>query len=323
MVTSRSSAGVRKKLKNSWSSLFQKAHAVEDAAFGGMADEAFRGLVKRFVAEAEGSKMHGHECFCFELDEGVEGLLRVHVDISFRGGVIGSYWQEGDFHWQALADLAEAIEVGAVATMENRASCILDMESPEPTVRVVQHAGAPMPGWRECDFQSAEFEGLPVFQFLHMVEAKAMNEATDIFRHKDGLVTRHGAQRLTVQMVEMGMRHQHKINVRQVVDFHAGLLDALDDFQPLCPVGINEHAVLGRLDEERGVANPSDADLAMLEFGKDRLQASAFALGEEGWNDDFREEIPLVPSAAELHVHMVLGLAFCGDFSLDELPDHA
>jgi hypothetical protein len=30
-----------------------------------------------------------------------------------------------------------------------------------------------------------------------------------------------------------------------------------------------------------------------------------------------------VPSAAELHVHMVLGLASCGDFSLDELADHA
>jgi hypothetical protein len=71
------------------------------------------------------------------------------------------------------------------------------------------------------------------------------------------------------------------------------------------------------------MADPSDADLAMLEFGKDGLHASAFAFGEKGWNDDFREEVPLVPSAAELHVHMVLGLVSCGDFSLDELPDHA
>jgi hypothetical protein len=30
-----------------------------------------------------------------------------------------------------------------------------------------------------------------------------------------------------------------------------------------------------------------------------------------------------MPSAAEFHVHMVLGLSSCGDFSLDELPDHA
>jgi hypothetical protein len=30
-----------------------------------------------------------------------------------------------------------------------------------------------------------------------------------------------------------------------------------------------------------------------------------------------------VPSAAELHVHMVLGFASCGDFSLDELRNHA
>jgi hypothetical protein len=77
------------------------------------------------------------------------------------------------------------------------------------------------------------------------------------------------------------------------------------------------------LDEEGGVADPSDADLAMLEFGKDRLHASAFAFREKGWNDNFREEVPFVPSAAELHVHMVLGLVSCGDFLLDELPDHA
>jgi hypothetical protein len=30
-----------------------------------------------------------------------------------------------------------------------------------------------------------------------------------------------------------------------------------------------------------------------------------------------------VPTAAQLHVDMVLGLAFEGYFSLDELPDHA
>ena len=288
-----------------------------------MADEPFRRLVEWFVAEAEGAKMHGHESFRLELDEGIDGLLRVHVDIAFRGGVVGSYWQKGDFHRQALADLAEAIEVGAVATMKNRASCILDMESTKPTVRVVQNAGAPMAGRCECDFESAEFEGLPVLQFLHMVEAEAVNKATDIFRHKNGLVTRHGAQRLAVQMVKMGMRDQHKIDGRQVVDFHAGLLDAFDDFQPLCPVGINEHAMLGCLDEEGGVADPSDADLAMLEFGKDGLHALALAFREKRRNDHFREEIPLVPSAAEFHVHMVLGFASCGDFSLDELRNHA
>jgi hypothetical protein len=57
------------------------------------------------------------------------------------------------------------------------------------------------------------------------------------------------------------------------------------------------------------MADPSDADLAMLEFGKDRLHTTAFAFGKKGGDHDFREEIPLVPSAAELHVHMVLGLA--------------
>ena len=314
---------MRKKLKNSGISFFEKAHAVEDVALGSVADEPLGRLVERFVAQTEGSEMHRNKSFCFELDKCVDGLLRVHVDISFRGGVVGPYRQECDFHRQTLANLAEAIEVGAVATMENRASCILDMKSTESTVRVVEHAGAPMAGRGERDLQSAEFKGLPVLQLLHMIEAKTMDEAADILRNEDGLVAGHGTQRLAVQMVKMGMRDQHKVNGWQVVDFHARLLDALDNFQPFGPIGIDEHAVLGSLNEERSMADPSDADLPMLKLGKDRLHATAFTLGKQGGDHDLREEIPLVPSAAELHVHMVLGLASCGDFSLDELSHHA
>jgi hypothetical protein len=312
-----------KKLKNSRSSFFQKAHAVEDAAFCCMADEPLGWLVERFVAETEGSEMHRDKSFCLELDECVDGLLRVHVDIALCRGVVGSDWQEGNFHRQALAYFAKAIEIGAVATVKNRPPGILDVKAPEAAVRVVEHAGPPMAGRGERDLQSAEFKGLPVLQLLHMVESKTMDEAADILRNEDGLVAGHGTQRLAVQMVKMGMCDQHKVNGWQVVDFHAGLLDALDNFQPFGPVGIDEHAVLGSLNEERGMADPSDADLPMLKLGKDRLHATAFTLGKQGGNHDLREEIPLVPSAAELHVHMVLGLASCGDFSLDELSHHA
>jgi len=79
-----------KKLKNSGSSLFQQTHAVEDVALGGVAYEALGWFVERFVTQAEGAEMHGHESFCLELEEGVDRLLGIHVDIALGRGVVGS-----------------------------------------------------------------------------------------------------------------------------------------------------------------------------------------------------------------------------------------
>ena len=145
----------------------------------------------------------------------------------------------------------------------------------------MQHARAPVAGGSESHLERAEFIRLPVAQFLHMVEAETVDETADIFGDDNRLVAGDGAECLAVEMVKVGMGHQHEVDCWQVVDFHAGLLDAFDDFEPLGPVGIDEHAVLGSLNEERGMADPSDADLPMLELGKDRLHATALPLGEQ------------------------------------------
>lgn len=246
-----------------------------------MADEALGRFVEGFVTEAEGAEMHWHESFCIELDEGIDRLLWVHVDIALCRGVVGSNGQEGNFHRQALADFREAFKIGAVPTMENRAPGILDMKSAESPVRVVQDTRAPVAGRRERDLERAEFIRLPVAQFLDMLEAETVNEAADIFGNDDGLVAGDGAECLAVEMVKVRMGHQHEVDCREVVDFHAGLLDAFDDFQPLRPVGIDEHAVLGCLDEKRGVADPCDTNLAGLEFREDWFDTAAFPLGEQ------------------------------------------
>ena len=72
------------------------------------------------------------------------------------------------------------------------------------------------------------------------------------------------------------------------------------------------------------MADPGEAKLAGGEFGEAGLGAVAFALGEEGGDDDLGEEVALVPTGTEAHVHMVVRLArAAGDFFLDEIPDHA
>ena len=49
------------------------------------------------------------------------------------------------------------------------------------------------------------------------------------------------------------------------------------DKQPIGPVGIHENVSVRPLDEERGVTNPSDADLFWFELGKDGAGTVAMA----------------------------------------------
>jgi len=48
----------------------------------------------------------------------------------------------------------------------------------------------------------------------------------------------------------VGMCDQHEINRRKIVDFHAGVFDAFDDFEPLCPIRVDQNAMLRSLNEE-------------------------------------------------------------------------
>jgi hypothetical protein len=63
--------------------------------------------------------------------------------------VIGADRQERDLDLEAFSDLREAVEVGAVATMENRASLRLDHKPAEAAMRIMQHSRTPMMAGRQ------------------------------------------------------------------------------------------------------------------------------------------------------------------------------
>ena len=105
----------------------------------------------------------------------------------------------------------------------------------------------------------------------------------------------------------MGVGDEHEVDVGQVVDVEAGVLDALEDLQPLGPDRVDEDAGARGLDEEGGVADPGDADLALGDLGEDGLQFRPVALREHRGDDDLGEEIALVPAGAELHRGVALG----------------
>ena len=162
-----------------------------------------------------------------------------------------------------------------------------------------------------------------MLQFVHLIKAQPMNESADMLRNDDGLVAGHSTEGFTIQVVKMGVCYENQVYRRQVVDLHAWLLDALDHFEPTRPVRIYQHAVLGGLNEERGVPDPCDANLSRSKLRKDRFDFLPLSFCEERRDYDLREKVPLVPTAAQLHIDMVLRLASEGYFSLDELPDHA
>ena len=90
-------------------------------------------------------------------------------------------------------------------------------------------------------------------------------------------------------MIEMRMRDENEINLRQVMNLEAGLLQPLDHFHPLRPIRIDEQIDFVRLDQERGVANPGDADLARANFGKVRLRMKSGALDEKRRDENARQ----------------------------------
>ena len=64
------------------------------------------------------------------------------------------------------------------------------------------------------------------------------------------LVRSYAPQRAPVKMIEMGVRHQDKINGRQMMDFEARLFQSFDDLEPFRPNRIDQDVHLVRLDEK-------------------------------------------------------------------------
>ena len=77
------------------------------------------------------------------------------------------------------------------------------------------------------------------------------------------IVLHDGAQRRTVQMIEVGVRNQHQVDGRKIGDAQAGTAQALQHEQPAREVGIDDDALAANLHEEAGVADEGDAEFSV------------------------------------------------------------
>src|SRR5205085_5187278 len=98
--------------------------------------------------------------------------------------------------------------------------------------------------------------------------------------------------------IEVGMGHEHEIDFRQMMNVEPRLLEPLDHFQPLRPDRVDEQIELVSLNQKRSVADPGDADLALANLRELWTRVIAGTLREERRDQDFGEEIALVPIRA-------------------------
>ena len=66
---------------------------------------------------------------------------------------------------------------------------------------------------------------------------------------------------------------------------------AFDHAVPVCPVGVDDDRVVGKLDEERGVADPGDADFAFFGCVWDGLALFAVAFLEDLGEESVAQEV--------------------------------
>jgi len=104
-----------------------------------------------------------------------------------------------------------------------------------------------------------------------------MHEIADSGGNDDGLVGGDSPEAPPVEMVEVGVGDEHQINVGQMVMCQAGMAQSPGDKQPIGPVGVHQNVSMGSLDQERGVADPGDAELSRFEPGKNRGGTVAMA----------------------------------------------
>jgi len=64
------------------------------------------------------------------------------------------------------------------------------------------------------------------------VEAEIVDQISHSHRNGNGLISCYASQRSSIEMIEVGVGHENKIDRGQMMNFKAGLLQSLDYLEP-------------------------------------------------------------------------------------------
>jgi len=158
--------------------------------------------------------------------------------------------------------------------VDRMAAQIHDVAAKAP-VQIGDFAGAPMLGGDKGDGGSGETKSFPPFHFVHLFEAQTVDKVAHPVGYYDGLIGGNAAKAFAVEVVKMGVGDEDEVDIGKMVVGEAGVTEAANDEQPICPVWIHEKVAMGALDQKGGVADPGDANLPMFQSGKNRRRAVA------------------------------------------------
>src|ERR1043166_8996588 len=87
--------------------------------------------------------------------------------------------QQRDVDLETVAEFFEAREVSGVSAVKNGAFAGADGEPAKAAVLIGQKAGAPMMGGRERNFERAEPNPLPFFEFMDDIKSEPMHQRSE------------------------------------------------------------------------------------------------------------------------------------------------
>lgn len=93
----------------------------------------------------------------------------------------------------------------------------------------------------ERDPNRADVHGFPRVHFVDFIKSEVRNEVPNPVRNNDWLGSSDPPQSSPVQMVEMRVRNEHKIDRWEVMQQQPGTPNPLDDFQPERPDWIHQN----------------------------------------------------------------------------------
>src|SRR6266566_10107540 len=99
-----------------------------------------------------------------------------------------------------------------------------------------------------------------------------------------------------MKMIEMSVREQNQVNRWQMTDLDSRPFDALEQEQPVGEIGIDQNVQITELNQKRGVTDPGDRHLAVVQFGEIRFFVLSFAPGEQRFPNHFVEESARIKS---------------------------
>src|SRR5262249_27948768 len=181
--------------------------------------QSLRWFVEGLETERERPIMHWDQRLGAQLQKSSYCLFRVHVNFTAGGRVISANGKQREIDTEAVANFFEAREISCVATMKNRAAIRRNHKSTEITVQIRKEPGAPMVTGRKRNLERAEFDRLPVIEFMHNVKPEIVHQVSNAGWNHDWLVRSYAPQRAPIEVIKMRMRHQYEVDRRQMMNF--------------------------------------------------------------------------------------------------------